>query len=653
MLPKLHIAPRVLGQVRIGKILEADPGIWSGADRLSWQWRRNGTDIPGATARSYQPIAADDGAHLTAQVTAEAKGARNAVETPAVLVTREPPKARPLVFDDVFDQGSGPQFVPAAAAFEGDDLTFQVYGEKAAIDPRTGMVEISTDQANHGEDIVVVAQNSGGAAEFLFRVTVEAEEEPAPVTRTDTLVVDGVTITFAQPQLVGNFISGNLGKGDPFVIGPATVTGWTPAPTSTGRHMNGAMLNPPAQTNLSGFDSIHSNQAGGSGMREKYQPDYNVGLSLPVTLRSGDSLVIAVSDPAATGQKGSIEKFVVLTCLDEVPPADAFRPPYSWREGEAADKPLFRYSDIDLHKLPALPLVGNAPDAMAPQGRFHLDFIINFNRDHIQSPGHVSPYGRDLASNGSQRWAFLSGTYAFASKKAVLIEMVQRGIDKFGVFQSSVSQNVMPWTADGGHDLGRKADIVMAGHLLGNDEMRDIVQQTDLYATGDDFASGFQEDEMTTYVTPDIVAMSHSDRWKPAYAERGQEAYQPGMATVPRMPEWHGGKKPESMNAAWVHPYRNSSNHNVQHGAVLALLAMGLQDAWGHDAFFDYHFRELAIKDQEPDPWIRAGGSTPRYDPPERTLRNWENWEAYWYNKWDYEMLKRHKDSLYKYPWQR
>jgi len=61
--------PTVTGQPAVSYTLTADPGTWAPSDvTLTYQWRREGVDIAGATASTYAPVAADVGQTLTVQV---------------------------------------------------------------------------------------------------------------------------------------------------------------------------------------------------------------------------------------------------------------------------------------------------------------------------------------------------------------------------------------------------------------------------------------------------------------------------------------------------------------------------------------------------------------------------------------------------------
>jgi photosystem II stability/assembly factor-like uncharacterized protein len=182
VLPLLLSVPVLMGSGRIGEALRADPGLWTGAVTLTAQWRRNGTDIPGATGLAYSPVAADDLAALTCCISAGNLAGVATAETAALRVTYPAPTVVGTLPEEVFDQGTGDQAVEAAPVFSGDNLAFSVTGARARIDAKTGLVLMPTDAVLDGGMVTVTAGNSGGSAETTFLVTVEGEEYlPDPV----------------------------------------------------------------------------------------------------------------------------------------------------------------------------------------------------------------------------------------------------------------------------------------------------------------------------------------------------------------------------------------------------------------------------------------------------------------------------------------
>lgn len=63
--------PKVTGTARIGSTLKVTAGTWKPAPTLSYQWKRNGTAIAGATKTSYKLTTADHGQTITVTVTAK------------------------------------------------------------------------------------------------------------------------------------------------------------------------------------------------------------------------------------------------------------------------------------------------------------------------------------------------------------------------------------------------------------------------------------------------------------------------------------------------------------------------------------------------------------------------------------------------------
>lgn len=82
--PVNEIAPAVTGTQGAGQVLFCDGGLWAfdpdgGTPVYSFQWQRDGSDIPGAHSRAYTQSVEDDGTGLGCIVTAtHANGSRSA-----------------------------------------------------------------------------------------------------------------------------------------------------------------------------------------------------------------------------------------------------------------------------------------------------------------------------------------------------------------------------------------------------------------------------------------------------------------------------------------------------------------------------------------------------------------------------------------------
>jgi hypothetical protein len=169
-------APRLAGTGRIGSAVRLLGAGQALPAKPALQWCRDGVAIPGATGAAYVPGAEDDGSLLTCRVALPGGGT---AVTPPLPVTREPPALAVEPFEEIFDQGSGPQAVAAAPWFTGEALRFAAAGAGAGIDPATGVLSIPTE-VPLADRVTVTARNSGGSAAASFLVTVEGEEIELP-----------------------------------------------------------------------------------------------------------------------------------------------------------------------------------------------------------------------------------------------------------------------------------------------------------------------------------------------------------------------------------------------------------------------------------------------------------------------------------------
>ena len=91
----LTSTPVVSGVAQVGRTLVASTGAWSPGTVLTWQWQADGVPIPGATAGSFTPGAAQRGVRLGVLVTGTRPGnaptSRASVPTAPVTAGRLPP----------------------------------------------------------------------------------------------------------------------------------------------------------------------------------------------------------------------------------------------------------------------------------------------------------------------------------------------------------------------------------------------------------------------------------------------------------------------------------------------------------------------------------------------------------------------------------
>lgn len=67
--PANTVAPAISGTPEVGQTLTASDGTWTGSPTFTYQWKRDGNAIGGATASTYALVAADVYAAITVTVT--------------------------------------------------------------------------------------------------------------------------------------------------------------------------------------------------------------------------------------------------------------------------------------------------------------------------------------------------------------------------------------------------------------------------------------------------------------------------------------------------------------------------------------------------------------------------------------------------------
>jgi hypothetical protein len=200
--PLMLAGPVLVGSAKVGTAMTVETGSWGGdpAPGIACQWLRDGAPIEGAVGTDYLATAEDDLAEVACRVTATNSGGSAEALTAALTVTHVAPVAKGELFEEILDEGTGPQEVPTAQDFEGQNLAFDVAGAGATIDTATGVVSIPTDTPVDGATVTVTATNSGGAAESSFLVTVEAAEPEEPVGPPPPLADDQWQILRSEPS---------------------------------------------------------------------------------------------------------------------------------------------------------------------------------------------------------------------------------------------------------------------------------------------------------------------------------------------------------------------------------------------------------------------------------------------------------------------
>jgi hypothetical protein len=252
----------------------------------------------------------------------------------------------------------------------------------------------------------------------------------ASVEKRDTIGQYGVTWTFDGSVPAGQFVTG-----DWWVVGPVTVRRVTPAP-AVDRH--GSVVNPPA----GGAQGYDSRIAGF---------DASLRAEFPLQLKPGESLVSTASvdtigartPETLRGQycRGPLRTAVVLTCLEEIPPADAFRPAYVGTE-------RFTASQLKRDILPRLKAPTAVPDAATYERyleRIWLDHMREWVNRKMHPLENMPDCGREITNIVSDVALLLLLDDPRRERETLLLRFVQKGIDYYGVTQSDNDL----WVANG------------------------------------------------------------------------------------------------------------------------------------------------------------------------------------------------------------
>jgi hypothetical protein len=403
----------------------------------------------------------------------------------------------------------------------------------------------------------------------------------------------GISWAFDKPARVGQFING-----DWYVVGPVTIKAITPKPLYgeevpeieldhmdlerpvAQRVRNGFMLNPPAAMRVS-YDS---------GVRNWFDP--SLIQRLPVNMKAGDSLVSSISMPKGlvlkpmlweTVERGvddssPIRTAAVLTCMAEPVPPDTFRPAFCDRQTR-----LYLSRNLKRDLLPT------AAAKSLPEVGLYVRFTqrpwVGTGFFGFESPVENMPqYGRDYARVVGQDALLLCTDLKPEKKEVLLVDFVQVGIDLGGMIRSGHPG----WEGFGGHGSGRKLPIVFTGLLLGDDQLA--------YVNRHFPTAHFGEDEQTAYgdawTGAKVVFVGH--RAIDEATGIAREGTGPYEHTLPST--WKEGHEKLSES------YRRCCTSAAWVAEALALRLIKAEQAWDHEAFFDYCDRWMYEDETETAP---------------------------------------------------
>ena len=399
----------------------------------------------------------------------------------------------------------------------------------------------------------------------------------AQAAESDKISQYGITWTFAKAHQVGQFVTG-----DWWVVGPVQVISVSPGPgpaakdaagttvksrygatgmQEDGRMRNGSMI-VERSDGKQGYDSRLVNF--GPELSVVFPLDLKPGVSLISTIsHEGEAYPVLLKDimwrSEASGA-AALRTGAVLTCLDQAPPADAFRPPYA-----GTDKPLLRAGQIRWDTLPKLAPPAEVPDWAMVERWFErpwLDHVASWVFQLTGPQENQANYGREFCRSVSFASLMLMLDLPQERRRLLMLRFVQRGIDCYGLVKSG-----RRWSGDGGHWNGRKLPLLFAGLVLEDQRFAEAMAEG-LFSEDQQtyYGSGFHGDTALYQI------VNHTGA-KPPYEEKDPKT-------------WNDADKRSE-------GYRHTCSVGWP-GMALATLWLQGKAAWNHDAFFDYCDRWMA-----------------------------------------------------------
>lgn len=383
---------------------------------------------------------------------------------------------------------------------------------------------------------------------------------------------DLITFYFLDSYTVGQYANGDYwvyNEGNDI-----TITQITPVSQNvSGRIINGTMINPENSENQ-GYDS-NARDMGYEDFLNVDPGNTNSNLTVP----AGTSIIKSISTESADGRP-IISDAAILTVVAEIPLENSFRPPYTGSNKTA----IATTTDLNFDVLGTHPRLTDTYDigeVTHYYDRVWLEHNTAWTSRDIHPANHMPPYGRDLANKSAIGLILLQLDYTNEEKTQLLINLVQYGIDIYGL-----AKNGAQWNNSGGHNLGRKMPLLLAGKVLEND---------DILAYGDKEQHFiFQDDQQHFYVSQTEVDITNSDAWRPD----DRATLTPYTTDDIGLAEWgiHHADEPEEDNANWGATYRKICGY-AQTSHILAARLMDIEDDWNWSPVFDYtdRFYELQV----------------------------------------------------------
>ncbi len=269
----------------------------------------------------------------------------------------------------------------------------------------------------------------------------------------------------------------------------------------------------------------------------------------------------------------------VLTIVATAPPQGSFRPPYC-----GSDKtPRWNQANLNYSILKRLPSVTGSQHPSVVEASFLRPWIeidTQYTGRESHPKNNQPMYGRDLAILLGTGLLTLHLDYSEADKRTLYTRIVQIGIDIYG---AAMTGGV--WEANGGHNLGRKMPMLLAGLALNDPNILKFADRAQ--------HNIFQEDHQTWYVEESDVGRAVNDQTS---IGRPREQYTSEMVGLPEwgiehfLNKWNDGSN-------WGVIYRDVCYPAFTMHALAAHLTSGARERWNWQVFFDYVDRAYAISD--------------------------------------------------------
>ena len=421
------------------------------------------------------------------------------------------------------------------------------------------------------------------------------------------------TWTFDRDYECGQFVNG-----DWWVVGPVSVVSVSPGPrraldsekTDFGKNVWGdsGMQNDSSKRCGSMIVMKPSNKQGYDSRIVNFDPGSSI--DFPYLLKANTSLITSISNDTIPqqvlfhklmwpGEKSAITALktaAILTCLDQVPPADAFRPCYV---GDS--KRLLRLSEVNWENLLSLPPTESMPSWSEIERYFERPWLDHINGNWLGQklwPTSLNQpaYGRENARLISIASLMLLTDAPKAQKEKLLIRILQIGIDLKGI--ADLGGN---WNQGGGHTSGRKWPIIFASLMFEDPSFLDLPQTAVFHEDTESYYGKGWAGQAALWQ----IVMHHGAR-------------APYMHVDPK--DWpnhdvEGGRSWAQVSEG----YRLCCNSRAWTGQALAALLMKGKSAWDHNAYFDLV-----------DDYLRKEDLYAENRPPEFPRPDWEGSASYY-----------------------